>query len=53
MLNAIIQASLRHRLLVLCCAIGVMVIGGLVANSLPIDVLPQLTRTRVAIVTEC
>lgn len=53
MLNSIIRFSLKHRLLILCVAIAVMVLGTSVAMSLPIDVLPSLTRPRVVLVTEC
>ena len=53
MLNAIIQFSLRYRLVVLCSAVAVMIIGSIVARSLPIDVLPKLTRPRVVLLTEC
>ena len=53
MLNSIIQFSLRNRLLILCAAIAVIVLGSLTARSLPIDVLPSLTRPRVVLVTEC
>ena len=53
MLNAIIKFSLRNRLLILCGAIAVLVLGAIVTTTLPIDVLPNLTRPRVVIVTEC
>lgn len=53
MLNALIQFSLRNRLLILGIALAVIVGGGMVASSLPIDVLPDLTRPRVVLVTEC
>lgn len=53
MLNAIIQFSLRNRLVIVCLAIAVIVLGSLVTQSLPIDVLPKLTRPRVVLVTEC
>ncbi|MCA9178952.1 MAG: efflux RND transporter permease subunit [Planctomycetales bacterium] len=53
MLNAIIQFSLRNRLVIVSTAIAVIVLGSITARSLPIDVLPNLTRPRVAIVTEC
>ena len=53
MLNAIIRFSLANRLVILCAAIAVMVFGSMVALSLPIDVLPSLTRPRVVLVTEC
>ena len=53
MLNAVIRFSLQNRLVILCAAIAVMVLGSMVALSLPIDVLPSLTRPRVVLVTEC
>lgn len=53
MLNHIIQFALRNRLIILCGAIAVLVAGSLVTATLPIDVLPNLTRPRVVIVTEC
>lgn len=53
MLNAIIQFSLNNRLMVLCTSVGVLVLGALAAWSLPIDVLPDLTRPRVAVLVEC
>ena len=53
MLNNIIQFSLRNRMLVVCLAMATLVLGSLTARSLPIDVLPNLTRPRVVVVTEC
>lgn len=53
MLNAVIEFSLRYRMLIICAAIAVTIIGTYYANSLPIDVLPSLSRPRVVIVTEC
>ena len=53
MLNNIIQFALRNRLVIICGAIAVLVLGSFVAQTLPIDVLPNLTRPRVVIVTEC
>lgn len=53
MLNAIIRFSLDNRLLIVGASLAVMAIGTLVARTLPIDVLPDLTRPRVAILTEC
>ncbi len=53
MLNAIIRFSLTHRLVVLAIALAVIVGGSIVATSLPIDVLPDLNRPRVTLVTEC
>src|SRR5262245_59793748 len=52
MLNALIRSSLSHRPLVLLAALAVS-IGGLIAGrALPIDVLPDLNRPTVAILTE-
>ncbi len=53
MINGIIKFSLRHRLLVLCSCLGVIVLGSATARTLPIDVLPDLTRPRVTLITEC
>ncbi|WP_436715665.1 efflux RND transporter permease subunit [Roseiconus lacunae] len=53
MLNPIILFALRNRLIILCAAIAVIVCGSLAARTLPVDVLPELTRPRVSIVTEC
>ncbi len=53
MFNFTVKLALENRLIVICCAIAVMVFGSLVTTSLPIDVLPELTRPRVVIVTEC
>lgn len=52
MLDQIIRFSLNHRPLILALAVGVSVYGTLVASSLPIDVLPDLTRPRVVLLTE-
>ena len=53
MLNAIIKLALHRRAIVLCLALAAIVIGGLAIKELPIDVLPDLTRPRVTIITEC
>jgi len=53
MLNSIIRFSLTHRLLVICCCLAIIVIGSVVSQTLPIDVLPDLTRPRVTVITEC
>lgn len=53
MLNAIIRAALRQRILVLVIAIGVLVYGGYLTTTIPIDVFPDLDRPRVVILTEC
>lgn len=53
MLNAIIRFSLANRLVVLGAAVGVIALGLMAASSLPIDVLPDLTRPRVSVLVEC
>jgi CzcA family heavy metal efflux pump len=53
MLSAIIRLSLRYRLLVVIVALVLMFYGTYVATTLPIDVLPDLDRPRVVILTEC
>ena len=53
MLNAVIRFALNHRLLVVVVALAVIVYGGVVTSKLPIDVLPDLTRPRVVLITEC
>ena len=52
MLNSIIRFSLRYRLVVIAIAIVTLVYGGYVLWHLPIDVLPDLNRPRVTIMTE-
>ena len=53
MLNSVIRFALRNRLLIVAFALAVMVYGTIVASQLPIDVLPDLTRPRVVLLTEC
>ena len=53
MLNAIIKFSLNNRLLILLAAMIVAFYGVRTASELPIDVLPDITRPRVSILTEC
>ena len=53
MLNAIIQLALRQRGFVLAATVALLVLGAMIIDQLPIDVLPDLTRPRVTIVTEC
>lgn len=52
MLDAIIRYSLNHRLSVLGLLIAICTYGGIVASRLPIDVLPNLNRPTVTIITE-
>ena len=53
MLNAIIRTALNHRLAVLSVAAALIVYGMMQTQQLPIDVLPDLTRPRVVLMTEC
>ena len=53
MLNGIIRFSLNHRLLIVVLSLAVMVLGSMATATLPIDVLPDLTRPRVVLITEC
>ncbi|MEQ1825590.1 MAG: efflux RND transporter permease subunit [Pirellula sp.] len=52
MLDAILQFSLRQRLLVIAVALALSGYGLWTALSLPIDVFPDLDRPRVVIMTE-
>lgn len=52
MLDKIIAASLRYRMAVLVAALTVGVLGLWTANQMPIDVLPDLDRPRVTVMTE-
>ena len=52
MLNGVIRFALQHRLFIVFAAVAVMIYGSLVGQSLPIDVLPDLTRPRVVLITE-
>jgi len=53
MLNTVIRLSLRHRTLVLAACLVVLVYGGYLTTTLPIDVFPDLDRPRVVLLTEC
>lgn len=53
MFNHIIRFSLHNRLLVLAAAILLLIFGTYRGLNLPIDVLPDLNRPRVTIITEC
>ena len=52
MLNYLIRFSLSHRGLILLASTLIMVFGLLKARELPIDVLPDLTRPTVTLITE-
>jgi CzcA family heavy metal efflux pump len=53
MLNAVIRLALRYRSLVLVASLVVLVYGGYLTTTIPIDVFPDLDRPRVVILTEC
>src|SRR5687767_9284069 len=52
MLNKIIAWSLAHRSIVAALTALVLIYGGLTASQLPVDVLPDLNRPVVTIMTE-
>lgn len=52
MLNAIIRASLKNRLVVLVIAFLLVAYGMFVTSTLPVDVFPDLNRPTVSILTE-
>ncbi len=53
MLDKIIRFSLGNRFLIVAVAILLVVAGTYRATRLPIDVLPDLNRPRVTVMTEC
>ncbi len=52
MFDALINASLRNRLVVLVAAIVLLLAGGLTLRDMPVDVLPDLNRPTVTLLTE-
>ncbi|MGC1481679.1 MAG: efflux RND transporter permease subunit [Chthoniobacterales bacterium] len=52
MLNRLIRFSLAHRALILIGAIILLVLGARTATQLPVEVLPDLTKPTVTILTE-
>lgn len=52
MLNVLIRLSLRHRPLVLAAALLLVVFGYQTMRTLPVEVLPDLTKPTVTILTE-
>src|SRR6185295_15132675 len=52
MFRAIVAQALRSRFIVLALAAFLVVYGGLTATKLPVDVLPDLNRPTVTIMTE-
>ncbi|MBY0231676.1 MAG: efflux RND transporter permease subunit, partial [Gemmataceae bacterium] len=52
MFDAVIRLALKNRMLVVMAALAVLVGGGWLTAQLPIDVLPDLNRPRVVLLTE-
>jgi len=53
MLNALIRFSLHHRPLVLGLGLLLLILGFQAARQLPVEVLPDMTKPTVTILTEC
>lgn len=52
MLNSLIRWSLRNRAIILCLSIFLLVMGFQTGHQLPVEVLPDLTKPTVTILTE-
>jgi Cu/Ag efflux pump CusA len=52
MLNHVIEFSIRHRVLVVAAAVMLLVYGARAVSRMPVDVLPDLNRPVVTIMTE-
>lgn len=53
MLARLIQFSLNYRVLILATAAVILIVGSYLSVGLSVDVLPNLTRPRVVVITEC
>src|SRR6187397_1594596 len=53
MLNTLIRFSLHHRPIILMAALVLLVFGIQMATHLPVEVLPDMTKPTVTILTEC
>ena len=51
-LDALVRASLEHRVLTIAAAVVLLVGGGWVAATLPVDVFPDLTAPTVTVLTD-
>ncbi|MEQ1661692.1 MAG: efflux RND transporter permease subunit [Thiobacillus sp.] len=52
MFNTLVRASLRYRLFVLAVSLVLLVFGAFNMRSLPVDVLPDLNKPSVTVMTE-
>lgn len=52
MFDLLVTQSLKNRLLVLIAALALIIFGTIAASKLPVDVLPDLNRPTVTIMTE-
>jgi CzcA family heavy metal efflux pump len=52
MLNSLIRWSLRNRAIILCLSLLILVMGFKTGGELPVEVLPDLTKPTVTILTE-
>src|SRR5882672_6418307 len=48
----LIERSLSHRVFVFCAALVLMILGVVQLRNLPVDVLPEIDRSTVSIITE-
>ena len=53
MLNKLIRWSLLHRPIILSAAILLLIFGYQTVRELPVEVLPDMTKPTVTILTEC
>ena len=52
MLNKLIAFSLKHRLLIVVASLLILLTGAVISRNMHIDVLPDLNRPTVTIITE-
>jgi Cu/Ag efflux pump CusA len=52
MLNTLIRWSLRNRAIILCLSLLILAMGFKTGSELPVEVLPDLTKPTVTILTE-
>ncbi|MDO4570099.1 MAG: efflux RND transporter permease subunit [Planctomycetia bacterium] len=53
MFNAIIRFSLNNKLLIIILSLGLMIYGAYQTLLLPVEVIPDISRPRVTVITEC